>query len=901
MTGRIGVIIPMYNVVDYIGPCLESVLAQTIASQVEIYVVDDGSTDGSDKVVAGFARENANVHLLRQNRLGPGGARNLGLKVSKEDFVTFLDADDIIPNDAYEKLLSPLIQNDEIEFSTGMMESFPKKQHFYWQRAYEHGMRELTSIMEAPELIHSGSACNKLFRRSSFDSYELKFPENAHFEDARVMIPLLLKVERFTIIPDVVYLYRKRDQGGSIMDSLFSHAKNYWDYLDLIEEIQATARLIPHEKRRLSEQFSVRGFQGFLLRYKEVIPKSEQKSFLSRSYEVFVDVPAWLIRRNTHNPKHAYPFGLLRAMGKLRDFNLLSADTRLHLVPNKPQLGELKMGEYDTLMRSSGFTVWMESAHRVGKNMVVEGRVSARGLPILEVPAVKIEVALGKRRFPAAWRRRVDRTPYEGSYSTFSASIPLKRWPSGEYFPRIVFSEGDIVIEERTLKTMGFWRNSRQFSFGDNTYTFVSNKKNQIGVQKHKAPRTLVARFTKTYANFTKSLKQDKFFAYALLFRSIYRRISKREVWLVGERWDMAQDNSARLFEYLGSRDEDKILPLYVVDGDSPAFGQMSKFGHVIKHGSISHKLAFIVASQIISAFDTDTYLRPKAWDKNRTIENFIAKTNIKRIFLQHGVTFRGDGVRGLHRMASGYDLVLTASEREREFFAIDLGYGSRAVNLGFPRFDKLEPIRSGKRRKILFAPTWRADLVVPSYSESGAVSNARAFMDSHYYKSIMDFLSSSALEEFLKVNNCELYFLPHYEVAALFESQLKEANNVKIASLAEKSFQEWLRSASIFITDYSSTSFDVALMRTPIIYFGWDPVDEETGQFYVTSYFFYDKDGFGPVAHSTNEVVLCLQNICDNNFEIDEFYDNRISSFFGDLSLGNISSNVSKALLELK
>jgi len=902
MTTKISVIIPMYNVKSYIGYCLDSLVEQPNATELAVYVIDDGSTDGSREVVQGYAQRHSNIRLLVQDNQGPGAARNLGLSVANEEFVTFLDADDIIPFGAYSKLLEPLLIDEELEFSTGLMESFPKKQHFHWQKAYESGARVVTSILEAPELIHSGSACNKLFRRASLDYYGSEFPVGVHFEDARVVIPLLLQVKKFCIIPDTVYLYRKRETGGSIMDSLFSRVDNYWDYLELIEQVQALSLKISHEKKRLAEQFNVRGFQGFLLQHSIVLPSKDHEVFRRRAYSVFVDVPAWLIRRNTHNPRHAHPFGLLRAMGKRNEYHELSADTRLRLVPTKPQLGRLQMGDYDTLMRSSGITVWLESAVRTGKNITLEGRISARGLPISEKPNIELELVLGKRRFSAAWKERADRKNLpEGSFSAFMAVVPLKRWPSGEYFPRLAFKDDEITIEERALKTVGFWRNAKAFAYSNFNYTFVSNSKNQIGIRRSKVPNGSIERAKKSITTFLEYWKSDRFFASALVARAVIGRTLGREIWLLGERWDMAQDNSARLFEYLSTSTPQGVKPVYVVEKGTAAFAAMSKFGKVVPHGSLAHKITYVLAAKHISAFDTDTYLKPKSWDKARVIEEFLTRTNIKRVFLQHGVTFRGDGVRGLHRVASGYDLVLTASDREREFFAHELGYGHRAINTGFPRFDSLQRIVVPGKNRVLFAPTWRSELVVPSYSESGKVTDSSAFEASSYFVSIMNFLKSDRLRNFLSATNSELYFLPHYEVREFFQERLDGLENIKIASTDEYSFQYWLRSASVFITDYSSTSFDVALMGTPIVYFGWDPIDPKTGQFYVASYFYYDRDGFGPVAHSTDQVVDHLEDIAGNGFETSTVHSERVKDYFGDVEIGGSSRKVVDALVNLK
>ncbi|MCQ9388625.1 bifunctional glycosyltransferase family 2 protein/CDP-glycerol:glycerophosphate glycerophosphotransferase [Brevibacterium sp. 50QC2O2] len=879
--GSVSVVIPTYNVEEYISEALDSLVNQSIFTDLNIFVVDDGSTDSSAAIVTKYVRAYDNMHLLRGNHSGPGAARNLALKVARDEFITFMDSDDVIPPTAYELMRNKLQSDPNLEFVTGKMTTFPKEQAFFWQTAYDHGERTVSSILEAPELIHSGSACNKMFRRSVLAERGEHFPETAHFEDARVVIPFLLQSKRFAIVPDTVYLYRKREHGGSIMDSLFSRKQNYWDYLTLIEEVSALSLTLPHLVKRTAEMFCVRGFQGFLLRQADILTSPESIAFLRRSYIVFENVPAWLIRRNTHNPRHANPYGLLRAMGRRNEFSGLSADTRIHFVDGKPQLGMLRMGDYDSLMRSSGFSAWAESIRRDGRFIVVEGRITGRGLPISEKPAVGLSLLLGNRSFAAEWVQRADRPPLAGAWSAFQARIPVSKWPRGEYFPKLRFSEGTGHFKTRLVKTLGLFRNSRTFRSSGYLYEIRSNHKNQVGITKYAVPSNFRHRIRHLISRWNTDRKDDLTFANLVALRAIFKPLIRKRIWLLGERWDMAQDNSASLFKYLSRSSGSDIQAFYVVDKESAAYCRMKKYGRVIPHGSLRHKVYLCIAEAMVSAFDTDTYLKPRGWQKSHFVEYFIGRTDIRRVFLQHGVTFRGDGITGLHRMASGYDLVVSAAPSEAEYFSNTLGYSDRAVPVGFPRFDSLSHVSSEGRRKILFAPTWRADLVVPSYSESANSSDAEAFRESHYYKSIMDFLNSPSLHNSLEKNDCDLYFLPHYEVKELFRLETNKLDRVKIASTDEADFQMWLRIADVFITDYSSTSFDVAFMGTPVIYFGWDPVDKTTGEFFVYSYFHYQSDGFGPVALSPDDVVAYIDLIADNGFQMDAMYKTRVHSFF--------------------
>lgn len=101
---KVSVIIPVYNSQEFIGGCLQQVLAQSL-QEVEIVCVDDGSTDGSADIIVQAAQRDSRVKLIRQQNAGPGPARNVGIAAATGEFVTFLDADDRYSSDDYLRAL----------------------------------------------------------------------------------------------------------------------------------------------------------------------------------------------------------------------------------------------------------------------------------------------------------------------------------------------------------------------------------------------------------------------------------------------------------------------------------------------------------------------------------------------------------------------------------------------------------------------------------------------------------------------------------------------------------------------------------------------------------------------------------------------------------------------------
>ena len=885
--------------IKHLAECLDSVLAQTIFSDLEVIVVDDGSVDATLSIAECYAEKYENITALTATQGGPGNARNIALERCRAAYVAFLDSDDIVPSAAYERMADFLDLWEEVDAVAGMMTSFPGGQKFYWQEAFRGRDRIISSIAEAPQLIHSGSACNKMFRLGSLLKYGGSFPVGVHFEDARVVVPFLLQANKVGMITDLVYQYRKRSDAQSIMDSLFKRRENFEDYLELIESVDRVSRALPEEKRRVAMEFCVRGFQGFLLRAEEVYTGAELAEFRSRSWAVFKDAPPDLIARHTHNVRHRFTFGLLARMAEAGRFDV-PPDLRLSLNCARPQLGVAHLAT-DRLLGSEEFSVYLESAQVREGHVVLEGRVNARGLPIRERPEIVLEIGLGRRRFGADWVRRIDRPEQEGSWSGFVARIPANKWPFGEYLPRLYLSSQTGQTNMRMGQTAGFFRNSPPVSSKFGRFSFYASSKKQAVVARTAPSRARWAHVKKTVRDVVAGLRGKQPLGPWVFLSRAFRWSGKRNVWLIGERFDNAQDNGARLFEYLAQAPVQGVKPVYVVDRKTPAFARMKRIGKVVPHGSVRHKIALARSSVLISAFDVDTYMIPRSWDKGQFVQHFVNPLGLKRVFLQHGVTFNADGIPGLHRLSSGYDLVVTSGESEWAFFANDLDYGSAAVNTGMPRFDSLVKIDNGDRKTILFAPTWRKGLVIPSYKARGSSTALNGFKKSLYYSSIMELLTSNDLQGFLAENNAELKFLPHHEAAPMFAHELENVPRVSVADVHQRTFQEWLRSADVFITDYSSTAFDLAAMRTPLIYYGWDPVDPATGEFYPVSYFRYREDGFGPVVYSARDVVSELERIAAGGFVMDDNYTRRVSEFFGAATDGNASARTVQAIASLR
>ena len=210
MSYELSVIIPVYNVEKYIGECLDSVVNQSIGiDNIEVIVVNDATPDNSMDIINEYAEKYPSFKVIsNKSNLGPGESRNMALKEVSSDYVTYLDADDFISQNAYEDALSKinefnadlLIYNWETYTGSDYVEPI----NIHQQNTLENKL--ITDIKQNPKLFLSTAPWNKIYHRSLFKY--LKFSKG-FYEDNIVAILALINAKRIFLSKDSIYYYRK--------------------------------------------------------------------------------------------------------------------------------------------------------------------------------------------------------------------------------------------------------------------------------------------------------------------------------------------------------------------------------------------------------------------------------------------------------------------------------------------------------------------------------------------------------------------------------------------------------------------------------------------------------------------------------------------------------------------
>ena len=206
----ISVIVPVYKVEKYLHECVESIRNQTYRN-LEILLVDDGSPDKSGEMCDALALEDSRIRVIHKENGGLSSARNAGLDVATGEYVSFVDSDDWITHDMYQRLLG-LMQQHHAQIAAGGMQADTGK-HFnpeYPKKADPDVFSRLDALREITKNQKiTNSACDKLWKKSIFDT--IRFPVGEYFEDFKTSYKCIDLVDTVVYDPHPFYIYRMTD------------------------------------------------------------------------------------------------------------------------------------------------------------------------------------------------------------------------------------------------------------------------------------------------------------------------------------------------------------------------------------------------------------------------------------------------------------------------------------------------------------------------------------------------------------------------------------------------------------------------------------------------------------------------------------------------------------------
>ena len=225
MNQTISVIVPVYNVAQYLSQCVSSILSQDYGD-LEVILIDDGSTDASGEICDQYAAKDSRVRVIHQKNGGAAAAKNAGLRLASGDYLAFADSDDYLEPGAYGFLMKTLLETN----ADAVQGSF---REVYRNRAEEQHIRGETLegydyLLRFPKDFSCALLWNKLYRRAIFDG--VSFEEGHKIDDEYFTYQGFLQPRKVVRADRIVYNYRKR--ASSVMSSPESAERLVLDCLD---------------------------------------------------------------------------------------------------------------------------------------------------------------------------------------------------------------------------------------------------------------------------------------------------------------------------------------------------------------------------------------------------------------------------------------------------------------------------------------------------------------------------------------------------------------------------------------------------------------------------------------------------------------------------------------------
>lgn len=241
---KVSIIIPVYNVEDYIEECLDSICNQTL-EDIEIICVDDGSTDNSSSILNNYAKTDSRIKIFTKENGGQASARNLGIEKASGEYIAFVDSDDFIEPEMFEKLYIKA-EEDNLDLVMCKIATYDNQTGIIKDNVWYY-MLGVFRDFEKDIFTHNDTkdfTCNiavtpynKIYKSNLLKNNNILFPEGLIFEDEKFFFDVYLRAKRVSVVDEFLYYYRVNRKGSTVN---MEKNKDYSDIISISKQIRET-------------------------------------------------------------------------------------------------------------------------------------------------------------------------------------------------------------------------------------------------------------------------------------------------------------------------------------------------------------------------------------------------------------------------------------------------------------------------------------------------------------------------------------------------------------------------------------------------------------------------------------------------------------------------------------
>lgn len=280
---KISVIVPVYNVEKYIEKCLDSLVNQTL-KDIEIIIVNDGSKDNSDEIIKRYQEKYDNIIYLTKENGGLSDARNYGIPYAKGEYIAFLDSDDYVECNIYEKMYNNAKENNSDYVECDFIWEYPNKRIIDIGEEYtgKHEMLQKVRVV----------AWNKLIKREIVQKTKIQFPKGYRYEDVEFTYKIIPYLNKTSKVKEPLIHYIQRED--SISNVQNERTKEIFDVLEDVLVYYKQNGFFEEYKEELEYIYARFLFCSSLLRMVKIGDKKIKKQLLEQTYEnVYKKFPNW--------------------------------------------------------------------------------------------------------------------------------------------------------------------------------------------------------------------------------------------------------------------------------------------------------------------------------------------------------------------------------------------------------------------------------------------------------------------------------------------------------------------------------------------------------------------------------------------------------------------------------
>lgn len=288
---KVSIIIPVYNVQEYLRASLSSVVNQTL-EDIEIICVNDCSTDGSLEILNEFAQKDKRIILINQENQGLSSARNTGLDIATGEYIAFLDSDDYVTLDYYEALYNTAVENDAEIAGAGIIRKYSEtKEKIRLKYDKVEVTTDVLRMFELSNVKKTPSVWNRIYKKELLDRVGLRFNVGRYYEDAAFTVRILNNCKKFVTVPKVMYYYvvnrssivRTKRNEKKIADKLFAER-------DRLKYVKETGLGLPDKYfRAMKYEVKIGNFVLYSLK----------ESIKTDTYLLFGHIPVFKVKTET--------------------------------------------------------------------------------------------------------------------------------------------------------------------------------------------------------------------------------------------------------------------------------------------------------------------------------------------------------------------------------------------------------------------------------------------------------------------------------------------------------------------------------------------------------------------------------------------------------------------------